>query len=189
VIEGSVSRRAVALALAGVVGLCSSPAFAASNSAQLPALPAARVKSLTPRVLDLRPRIVDLAPRQTRHGPTTSFIVGTDVLFAFGSATPSPDARAVLGQVVQRLRRARGGTVKIDGYTDSIGTVSFHLGLSRRRAASVQAYLTANVDNPRLHYRSVGLGEADPVAPNTRPDGSDNPDGRRQNRRVVISEP
>jgi outer membrane protein OmpA-like peptidoglycan-associated protein len=31
------------------------------------------------------------------------------------------------------------------------------------------------------------MGKADPVAPNTKPDGSDNPDGRRLNRRVTIS--
>jgi len=33
---------------------------------------------------------------------------------------------------------------------------------------------------------TVGYGEAKPVAPNTNPDGSDNPDGRQKNRRVEI---
>jgi outer membrane protein OmpA-like peptidoglycan-associated protein len=31
-----------------------------------------------------------------------------------------------------------------------------------------------------------GLGAALPVAPNTNPDGSDNPEGRHKNRRVEI---
>ena len=33
---------------------------------------------------------------------------------------------------------------------------------------------------------AVGYGEADPVAANTNPDGSDNPCGRALNRRVEI---
>ena len=31
-----------------------------------------------------------------------------------------------------------------------------------------------------------GYGETRPVAPNTHPDGSDDPAGRRRNRRVVV---
>ena len=33
---------------------------------------------------------------------------------------------------------------------------------------------------------AIGYGEADPVASNTNPDGSDNPRGRALNRRVEI---
>ncbi len=36
-------------------------------------------------------------------------------------------------------------------------------------------------------YRAAGLGSADSVAPNTKTDGSDNPEGRALNRRVTIS--
>jgi hypothetical protein len=35
-------------------------------------------------------------------------------------------------------------------------------------------------------YTSVGFGETRPVAPNTKPDGGDDPDGRALNRRVEI---
>jgi OOP family OmpA-OmpF porin len=31
---------------------------------------------------------------------------------------------------------------------------------------------------PGYQYTSVGFGETRPVAPNTKPDGSDDPDGR-----------
>jgi photosystem I P700 chlorophyll a apoprotein A2 len=47
-------------------------------------------------------------------------------------------------------------------------------------------------DDPSRRGKDAGsittkwLGEADPVAPNTKPDGSDNPEGRKQNRRVQI---
>ena len=31
-----------------------------------------------------------------------------------------------------------------------------------------------------------GMGKRNPVAPNTKPDGKDNPEGRTQNRRIEI---
>jgi outer membrane protein OmpA-like peptidoglycan-associated protein len=35
----------------------------------------------------------------------------------------------------------------------------------------------------------IGKGDADPVAPNSKPDGSDDPEGRARNRRVMVSIP
>ena len=35
--------------------------------------------------------------------------------------------------------------------------------------------------------KTKGWGKANPVAPNTNPDGSDNPEGRQKNRRVEIT--
>ena len=52
----------------------------------------------------------------------------------------------------------------------------------RRRDAALHAELGA--DAPRLSTR--GRGEADPVAPNAKPDGTDNPRGRARNRRVEV---
>ena len=72
-------------------------------------------------------------------------------------------------------------------YTDDIGAPGYNLGLSRRRAASVQSYLQAHAGHPGLRYEARGLGEADPVAPNQLPNGQDNPAGRQENRRVVIT--
>jgi outer membrane protein OmpA-like peptidoglycan-associated protein len=43
------------------------------------------------------------------------------------------------------------------------------------------------VHHPPSIITTRGLGETKPVAPNTNPDGSDNPHGRQQNRRVEIT--
>lgn len=59
------------------------------------------------------------------------------------------------------------------------------LGLSQRRAQAVVAALTPLTAG--VHYSVAGRGEADPVAPNTKPDGSDNPAGRALNRRVTVA--
>jgi len=34
--------------------------------------------------------------------------------------------------------------------------------------------------------KTIGYGEVKPIAPNVNPNGSDNPEGRRKNRRVEI---
>ena len=73
--------------------------------------------------------------------------------------------------------------VQIDGYADWIGTVEYNMALSERRAKAAYNYLTdkKNVNENRLSYQY--FGEAVPIAPNKKEDGSDNPEGRQLNRR------
>ena len=171
-----------AVTLVATLILLGAKAPAGAQSA--PSLPSPRTATLKPRVVALQPRVMDIAPKQT--APNT-FAVDSDVLFAFNVATLSPDAEAVLGTVVNQLKASGAGTVMIAGYTDSIGDSNYNVTLSQKRAASVQSFLQANVANGALTYQAQGLGEANPVAPNTNPDGSDSPTGRQQNRRVVIT--
>lgn len=142
-----------------------------------------RTADLTPRVAGLKPRVVDLRPKRHRNTLT----VGSDVLFAFDSARLSPDAANVLAGVVRDLRTAHAKRVVIVGYTDSIGSDAYNQRLSERRAKSVLAYLK-HTGTTGVRYAAAGRGENDPVAANTRPDGSDDPDGRRKNRRVTITD-
>jgi OmpA-OmpF porin, OOP family len=107
--------------------------------------------------------------------------VSSDVLFAFGSASLTSDATAKIDQVAARL--PRGGAVKVEGYTDAIGTDAANLVLSRQRAQAVAARLKRA--RPDVVPAALGHGEADPVQPNTLA-GVDNPAGRAKNRRVVI---
>ncbi len=148
---------------------------------------AGRSLSFAPRTVTFQPRVVDLTPKKSNQGTSTSFTVGADVLFAFGSSALSPNTEAVLATVVNQLNPAPAGTALIQGFTDSLGTVSYNLTLSQQRAASVQSYLTAHITNAALTYQAQGLGEADPVALNTLANGQDNPPGRQLNRRVVIT--
>ena len=57
--------------------------------------------------------------------------------------------------------------------------------LSERRATSVKAWLVGRGTSNQINTQ--GLGDTKPVAPNTKPDGSDDPDGRQKNRRVQIT--
>jgi outer membrane protein OmpA-like peptidoglycan-associated protein len=109
----------------------------------------------------------------------------SDVLFEFGKADLTPAAQAAIDAAVEGQIKATEGTITIEGHTDAIGDDASNQQLSEARAASVKAALEAKLGGG-FTYNTVGFGESRPVAPNTNPDGSDNPDGRAQNRRVEI---
>ena len=109
----------------------------------------------------------------------------SDVLFAFGSNELTPAAQTAIEAVDDDIGSGGSGTVTIEGHTDSIGSDPDNQGLSERRAVAVRGALEP-VLGSSYQYESVGFGESKPVAPNTRPDGSDDPDGRALNRRVEI---
>ena len=112
--------------------------------------------------------------------------LAADVFFAFNQADLTPAAGATLAQVAADIKARAKGEVRIDGYTDAVGDDAYNLDLSRRRAASVQAALQPLLAGAPVDLRVTGHGEANPVAANTKPDGSDDPIGRAKNRRVTI---
>src|SRR3546814_15836686 len=65
----------------------------------------------------------------------------------------------------------------------SIGTETYNQDLSQRRAQSCVDYLIS-VGIAKDKLIAKGYGESTPIAPNTNPDGSDNPEGRQKNRRT-----
>ncbi len=113
--------------------------------------------------------------------------LGADAYFDFDRADLKPAGRAKLDKLVVDLRRvASVSSIEIVGHTDSKGTEEYNYRLGQRRADSVASYLTARgVSRSIISTRS--RGELDPVAPNTLPNGKDNPAGRALNRRVVIT--
>jgi outer membrane protein OmpA-like peptidoglycan-associated protein len=151
-----------------------------------------------PGVVDIELPVVDLqyetaslddSVQTAESSKQVEVTLAADVLFRFDKAALSPRARARIGEVTARISQADPARVKIDGYTDSKGSDSYNLGLSRRRAAAVAVALRRRLGGagPRLAAR--GHGEADPVAANRRKDGGDNPKGRARNRRVTITFP
>ena len=110
-----------------------------------------------------------------------------DVVFDFGKADIQPKAEQTLDQVGTVISQFPGGSVLIEGYTDSKGPERENLELSERRAQAVKNWLVKNKGIAESIITIRGLGEASPVAPNINPDGSDSPQGRQQNRRVEIT--
>lgn len=116
----------------------------------------------------------------------TQLTVPDHVLFDFDSAELRPEAAEVLGEIAEVIEHYGTAAVEIRGHTDDIGSDAYNQELSERRAAAVVAHLVerAGVDADRL--TATGAGSQEPVAPNANPDGSDDPEGRAQNRRVEI---
>lgn len=86
-----------------------------------------------------------------------------DALFAFNRADLTDDGRQNLGQFLQRIQQAsQVEDISIVGYTDRIGSDSYNLSLSQRRADAVQRYL-AEGGVPATAMHSTGKGNADPV--------------------------
>ncbi|HRF63782.1 MAG TPA: OmpA family protein [Candidatus Competibacter sp.] len=113
--------------------------------------------------------------------------LGTDTLFDFDRSEVKPRGRARLDQLASDINQAsKVSTVKIVGHTDSKGTDAYNMRLGQRRADAVASYLVSrSVQAGKL--RTSSMGESQPVAPNTLPNGKDNPEGRAQNRRVEIT--
>ncbi len=72
--------------------------------------------------------------------------------------------------------------LRIVGHTDSIASADYNLDLGMRRAQSARDYFRSQGVEAKIVVES--MGEERPVAPNSNPDGTDNPEGRQKNRRV-----
>ncbi|HVR99893.1 MAG TPA: OmpA family protein [Thermoanaerobaculia bacterium] len=113
------------------------------------------------------------------------FLVGADALFEFDKATLTPDAEETLDALVPLLAKAGKHPAAIEGHTDSKGSDTYNQTLSEKRALAVKDWLVQK-SAVAAATPTQGWGERRPVAPNAKPDGSDDPQGRQKNRRVEV---
>jgi outer membrane protein OmpA-like peptidoglycan-associated protein len=92
----------------------------------------------------------------------------------------SPEAQARLTEFAQKLKGENQNVyLEIQGHTDSRGSEELNERLGAERAEAVRRFL--NQQGIALNRMStISYGKDSPVAPN------DTPEGRAQNRRVVI---
>lgn len=106
-----------------------------------------------------------------------------NIYYDLDKAEIRPDAARELDKLVQVLVDNPEIKIELSSHTDSIATVEYNMDLSQRRAESAVNYLIQHGISPdRLVAK--GYGELRPVARNTNPDGTDNPEGRQRNRRT-----
>jgi outer membrane protein OmpA-like peptidoglycan-associated protein len=153
--------------------------------------PAGKISGLQTKVIDLVFRVQDMGGRvqDLNVKETTTEVrieLAADVLFDFDKAEILPKAGQTLAQAAQIVREKAKGTVRIEGYTDAKGSDAYNQKLSDRRAASVKTWFVSKEKLGAVKFETQGFGAKKPVAPNTKPDGSDDPDGRQKNRRVEI---
>jgi outer membrane protein OmpA-like peptidoglycan-associated protein len=112
--------------------------------------------------------------------------LASDVLFDFDKYTLRLEADATLRKVGQVASAYPSSPMLIEGHTDGKGLHPYNMKLSENRAASVKNWLVKNSGVQPARISTRGWGETKPVAPNKKPDGSDDPEGRQKNRRVEI---
>jgi outer membrane protein OmpA-like peptidoglycan-associated protein len=112
--------------------------------------------------------------------------LAADVLFDFDKAEIKRQAEPTLQNLATVLKANPGAKVAIEGHTDGRGADDYNQKLSEARAASVKQWLVANAQVNGANIATSGVGKSKPIAPNTKPDGSDDPEGRAKNRRVEV---
>lgn len=106
-----------------------------------------------------------------------------NIYYNFNRAEIREDAAKELDKLVQLLIDNPEIKIELGSHTDSVDTDAFNLLLSQRRAEAAVTYIVQNGIAPD-RIVAKGYGESRPIARNTNPDGSDNPDGRQKNRRT-----
>ena len=122
---------------------------------------------------------------EIKETPRGVVITLPHALFAFDSADLDAPSRRVVERIAYVLNhpRAVNRLVILEGHADAIGTRAYNLALSRHRAETVARELIGQgVRRERVAVEAYG--ESRPIAPNKKPDGTDNPAGRAKNRRV-----
>jgi outer membrane protein OmpA-like peptidoglycan-associated protein len=114
-----------------------------------------------------------------------SKIVLNNIFFDFDKATLRKASNVELKNLVLMLKSNPNLKVEISGHTDSKGDAAYNQKLSDERAQAVVASLE-KAGIPADRMKAKGYGKTMPVAANQKANGTDNPDGRQQNRRVEL---
>ncbi len=124
----------------------------------------------------LRRRLDYLELRETDRGVVVTL---GDVLFATGETHLQAGARVGLDDVVELMASEPDKRIRIEGHTDSTGSTSANMRISRLRAESVRdALVEKGISSERI--QAVGMGPDFPIASN------ETTEGRSQNRRVDV---
>jgi outer membrane protein OmpA-like peptidoglycan-associated protein len=143
-----------------------------------------KVLDLVFRVDDIGGKVQSLDVKET--ATEVRIDLAADVLFDFDKSDLLPKAQQTLSQAASFIHDKAKGTVRIDGYTDAKGSDAYNQRLSERRAAAVETWFKTKGNLQKVSFVTAGYGAKDPVAPNVKSDGSDDPLGRQKNRRVEI---
>ena len=113
------------------------------------------------------------------------FLSIKNILFEFNSYKLDEEAISGLNILKTILINYPELTIEIAGYTDAKGSTEYNNKLANNRAQSVIDYLTSSGISVTRFVKKA-FGESNFVAINMNRDGSDNPEGRKYNRRATF---
>lgn len=112
-----------------------------------------------------------------------TFLSIKNILFDYDSYKLNDNAMSTLELLKTVLSDYPELKVEVAGFTDSRGSIDYNMKLAEKRIQTVINYLTASGIS-RSRFTKKPFGKSDFEALNTNPDGSDNPEGRKYNRRA-----
>ena len=128
----------------------------------------------------LRQRLEGTGVSVTRVGDSIVLNMPSNITFDTNKADVKPQFYNTLNSVSLVFKEFKQTLINVTGHTDSSGDANYNFDLSRRRAAAVAQYLSAQqLDTNRFSVE--GHGDKDPVASNA------TKSGKAQNRRVEIT--
>lgn len=134
-------------------------------------------------VIEVKPMenkdLVDAASLATDIS-STGHVAVYGIYFDTGKADLKPESDATLKEIAKLLQGDAGLKLYVVGHTDNQGSLPTNMDLSKRRADSVAAALTAKYGVTAGRLQAFGAGPYSPVASN------DTEDGRARNRRVEL---
>lgn len=104
-----------------------------------------------------------------------------DLTFDFDQWTLSNEGKKMLSEVAEQIRKDKKWFyIKVDGHTDSIGSVPYNMELSLKRAIMAATFLVSHegIDSSKIFIK--GFGKSTPIVEN------DTAEGRKKNRRTEI---
>ena len=116
----------------------------------------------------------------TRVGEGLVVTFESGLLFDFDSDQLREASKENLTNLANSLSKFGDSKLLLVGHTDNVGSDSYNLDLSRRRASAVANYLVSR-GVPSARIGTSGRGETEPIAPN------DNDTDRQKNRRVEVA--
>ena len=84
------------------------------------------------------------------------------IRFDFDKATIKPEYRDILNRIAGILMTLKGHSIAVYGYTDDIGTQTYNLQLSQRRAEAVRDFLVQTGIPATTITSAKGFGKSDP---------------------------
>lgn len=129
------------------------------------------------RTAELERQLADLKAKETKAGTQITL---REMMFEVGKAELAPGGIRNLEKVATVAKQSPSREILIEGHTDSTGSDSMNMDLSRRRAQAVKDLLTQEgISADKIVAK--GYGKTYPVATNK------TGEGRQRNRRVEIT--
>lgn len=121
-----------------------------------------------------KPTIAPVAAPQKKVSLTGTLLFDTNAFVLKEEAHPQLDALCAM------IATSNPSSILIVGHTDNVGQFNDNLALSIKRASAVKAYLQAKTQQHSINYTVKGMGDQQPIAPNT------SELGKQKNRRVDV---